>query len=92
MTILDRRTAEIIGFPESMKSDDARFDSVTGEHAAYLVRLPRIIAIGREATDYVVAAKSFPPRLQVDGVLGLDFFAGCDLTVGLRTGQIAVEW
>lgn len=91
-TILNRRTTELIGFPESSRVGDATFDSLTGPVPAYTFNLPRIISMGRELKDYRVAAKAFPPRLQVDGVLGLDFFMGTDLCLRFRTGEVVLEW
>jgi hypothetical protein len=91
-TILHRKTAEALGYPESAKTGDATFDTVTGPVPAYKFTLPSIIALGRELKDCEVAAKAFPRRLQVDGVLGLDFFMGTDLSIRLRTGIVELEW
>lgn len=91
-TILHRRTAERIGFPESAKTGDATFDAVTGPVPAYTFELPSIIVLGRELENLEVAAKTFPPRLDVDGVLGLDFFMNTDLHLLLRTGELVLEW
>jgi hypothetical protein len=91
-TILNRHTAEAIGFPESAKTGDATFDSVSGPVPAYTLTLPAIIALGRQLDNYEVAAKSFPSQLHVDGVLGLDFFVGTDLLLAFRTGKVELEW
>lgn len=91
-TIFSRWAAKVIGFPESKKTGDTGFDSVTGHVPAYTFDAPALIALGRELNSYPVAAKTFPPKLRVDGVLGLDFFAGADLLINLRTGVLELEW
>ncbi len=91
-TILHQRTAVSIGFPKSAKTGDATFDTVTGPVPAYTFELPSIIAMGRELKDYEVAAKTFPPRLHIDGILGLDFFRDTDLSICFRTGELKLEW
>ena len=91
-TIFSRWAAKAIGFPESKKTGDTGFDSVTGHVPAYTFDLPGIIALGRELKNYEVAAKTFPPRLNVDGVLGLDFFKHTDLSLRLRSAEVVLEW
>lgn len=91
-TIFSRWAARAIGFPESKKTGDTGFDSITGHVPAYTFDAPTVIAMGRELNNYSVAAKTFPPKLRVDGVLGLDFFTGTDLSIKLRTGELVLEW
>lgn len=91
-TILNRKMAEWLGYPEDVKTGDAEFDTVTGPVPAYTFILPSMIAMSRELQNYEVAAHTFPPKLQIDGVLGLDFFTGTDLSIKLRTGVLELEW
>jgi hypothetical protein len=40
---------------------------------------------------FEVVAYTLPPTASVDGLLGPDFFRGCELTIDFRSGQIALK-
>ncbi|MBI3890485.1 MAG: retropepsin-like domain-containing protein [Candidatus Wallbacteria bacterium] len=91
-TILDIETAEEAGYPASCGLGVARFRSIAGEEVGYTVRLPSLTALGRKVDDYLVACTDLKGELNIDGILGLDFFQNADLTVGLRSQHLELAW
>ena len=53
--------------------------------------LPRLVALGHTVHSLAVLAHQLPPRSAVQGLLGLDFFAGCRLELDFRAGTIRLE-
>src|SRR5436190_2251748 len=54
---------------------------------APLIRLSALTALDRVRTEFVVAARDFPLGVEVDGLLGLDFFRGLVLTLDFARGR-----
>lgn len=48
--------------------------------ASGVFRVARLSALGVSRTDIPILSYSLPPNINFDGLLGLDFFAGCVLT------------
>lgn len=62
----------------------------SGVEFAALVSISRIVALGRELTDFPVLAHTLPPSAGVDGVLGLDFLRGQVLRIDFQNGRLTL--
>ena len=69
--------------------DAERISVTTGSQR--VVTLPRLVALGYAVPNLTVLAHQLPPRSAVQGLLGLDFFAGCRLELDFRNGLIHLE-
>jgi predicted aspartyl protease len=88
-TVIDLGMLGSLGYdPESASQTSV----LTGSGVAYasLIALPRIIALGRERSDFPVLAHTLPAGAGVGGVLGLDFLRGLIVTLDFRAGQIEI--
>ncbi len=47
-------------------------------------------ALGQRQTGLLVGAHMIPPGANADGLLGLDFFRGRELTIDFRCGQVTL--
>ncbi len=67
-----------------------RFQMTTGSGIEFVARLTlsKIVALGRERTNFPVLCHTLPPSASVDGLLGFDFFRGMSLTIDFRNGQL----
>lgn len=63
---------------------------ITGSGVEYcpLLRVSRISALGQARLDFRILCHAFPPKLHLQGLLGLDFLAGRVLTVDFRRGNV----
>jgi len=50
----------------------------------------KIVAVGHVRSGFPVLGHTLPPSTGVDGLLGLDFFRGQNLTIDFRTGQVTL--
>jgi len=73
--------------------DAERITVTTGSQreAMPTIILPRLDALGHTVQNLTVLAHQLPPRSAVQGLLGLDFFAGCRLEINFRAGTILLE-
>jgi predicted aspartyl protease len=86
------RTAKLVsvGYDPAVSPD--RVLVTTGSGVEYVPRLPldRIEALGQSRTHFAVVAHTLPPSASVDGLLGLDFFRGQQLTIDFRGAEITL--
>jgi hypothetical protein len=71
----------------------ASVQATTASGVIMMPRLPvhRLIALGRDRTNFFVLAHIPPPSTSFDGLLGLDFLRGQVLTIDFRLGQITLS-
>jgi len=91
-TVLHARTARALGLTEADRLGEAHFDSIGHSEPGDTVRLPSFVAFGRDLQDYLVGVVPFQSRIDVPGILGLDFFEQTDLLLSFRRGEAVLEW
>jgi len=79
-----------IGYDPALAPDRIQITTGSGVEFAPRVTLDKITALGQERTDFPVLGHTLPPSAGIDGLLGLDFFRGQNLTVDFRTGQVTL--
>ena len=80
-----------LGYDPALISD--RIQVTTGSGVEFVPRVPldKLIALGQKRIEFPVLGHTLPPSTGVDGLLGLDFFRGCNLTIDFRAGQVALD-
>jgi hypothetical protein len=71
-----------IGYDTALISD--RIQLTTGIGIEYAP----LLALGQERLSFPVFGHTLPPSVSVDGLLGLDFLRGLDLSIDFRAGRI----
>jgi hypothetical protein len=77
-----------VGYDPALSPD--RVQITTGSGVEF-VTLKRLIALGKQLTDFPVLCHTLPPSSGVDGLLGLDFFRGNKLEIDFKQGTITLE-
>jgi hypothetical protein len=77
----------IVGYDPSQGTPTQILTSSGLTHAARLT-VTRLSALGQSRPNFSVIAHTLPHGPGIDGLLGLDFFAGTALTIDFRSGQI----
>lgn len=90
-TVINSGMLLSIGYDPALSSD--RVQITTGSGVEFVPRLvmKRLIALGRELTDFSVLCHTLPPSAGVDGLLGLDFLRGYTLRVDFKDGAVTLE-
>ena len=79
-----------IGYDPALVVD--RIQVTTGSAVEFALRvvLERLFALGYERSAFPVLGHTLPPSVGVDGLLGLDFLRGLNLTIDFRLGQLTL--
>ena len=87
-TIVDVGVAEKLGFLPQHAVQPSRVSSPLGVEQGYVVRTPRLHALGWERDDFPIACHRLSANATVGGLLGADFFAGLVLTINYSAGTV----
>lgn len=79
-----------IGYDPALTTDQVQVTTGSGIAYAPRVVLSRVIALGQERSSFPVLGHTLPPSAGVDGLLGLDFFRGLNVTLDFRGGQVRI--
>lgn len=91
-TVLHATTARSLGITGEDKLGTADFDAIGHSEPGHTVRLSSFISCGREVNNYLVGVVEFQSRIDVPGILGLDFFLETDLLLAFRRGEVVLDW
>ncbi len=89
-TTVRTATLYVLGLDPGTSPDRVEMTTASGVEYVPVVRAPRIVALGRERSDFLVVAHTLPPSSSVDGVLGLDFFRGLEVRIDFRRGLVSL--
>ena len=87
-TMIAEGAARLLGFTPEGAIRKTRVASVLGAETGFLVRARRLHSLGWDRDAFEIACHRFAPEAQVDGLLGVDFFADLKLTVNFAAGTI----
>jgi hypothetical protein len=79
-----------IGYDQALAPDRVEVTTASAIEYSPRVTLSKIVALAQTRTGFPVLAHTLPPSAGVDGLLGLDFFRGLNLTINFRNGQITL--
>jgi predicted aspartyl protease len=89
-TVIGSGLLVALGYDPALAAQRLQITTGSGVEYAPLVTLSSIRSLGRGHTDFSVLAHTLPPGAGVDGLLGLDFLRGYELTINFRSGQITL--
>ncbi len=79
-----------VGYDPALVPDRVQVTTGSGVEFVPRVKLDRLLALGQERTGFPVLGHTLPPSAGVDGLLGLDFFRGRNLTIDFHIGQVTL--
>ena len=89
-TVVNTGMLVALGYDPALIPDRVQITTGSGVEFVPRILLDRIMALGRESAGFPVLAHTLPPSAGIDGLLGLDFFRGWNLTIDFRTGQVVL--
>ncbi|HEX6963605.1 MAG TPA: aspartyl protease family protein [Lacipirellula sp.] len=79
------------GYDLALAKDRIEVTTGSGVEYAAKVELTKMAALGMKRYELPVLAHTLPPSAGVDGLLGIDFFAGRTLTINFASGELGVS-
>ena len=93
MTVMVPRVARELGFEPDEAQPTANVISATGEAPAALLRVESISLLGLEVTNVRILCYALPPRLKLDGILGLNFLKHFKIVIDNETETVTLtKW
>jgi predicted aspartyl protease len=89
-TVIDRGALNSVGSTVSSTSRRFPLNTRTGSGTARQVIVSRFAALGQERVNFSAMTYRLSPQLRLDGILGLDFLRGHELTIDFRHGLITL--
>lgn len=83
--------AVLLGYDPAIVQDRVQVTTGSGVEFAPRIKVVRIEALGRVREHFPLICHTLPPTAGVDGLLGLDFFRGTNLTIDLVSGAVNVR-
>lgn len=87
-TLINAGLLVAVGCDPASSADRVEVTTASGFEFPPLVSLSKISALGHTRDKFAVLAHTLPPSSGVDGLLGLDFFRGQDLSISFRKGHV----
>ncbi len=79
-----------IGYDPALSPERLQVTTGSGVEYAPRITLNKIVALGQERRNFPILCHTLPPSTGVDGLLGLDFFQGLNLSIDFHNGQITL--
>jgi predicted aspartyl protease len=80
-----------VGYDLALAEDRIEVTTGSGVEYAAKVGLSKVTALGMKRYELPVLAHTLPPSAGVDGLLGIDFFAGRTLTIDFAVGELRIS-
>ena len=77
-----------LGYDPALVPDRLQITTGSGVEFVPRITVSKLTALGQERHDFPVLSHNLPPSASIDGLLGLDFLRGQELTIDFRNGQL----
>jgi predicted aspartyl protease len=89
-TLINSEIMVLLGYDPAASPDRIQVTTGSGVELCPRVTVQRLEALGKSVNDFPVLFHTLPPTSQVDGLLGLDFFRGFQISIDFRNGTITI--
>jgi aspartyl protease family protein len=89
-TLIDTDPLVLAGYDPPAVGTSVQTTTAGGVVQSFRLPIQSLTALGQTRTSMPVLARTLPPTIKVDGLLGLDFFRGHVLTLDFVNGEIAL--
>jgi predicted aspartyl protease len=90
-TLISRELLAAIACERDEAGQESEAATVSGVETVPHFVVRRLAALGSERKNLTVIGHTLPPQVGVDGLLGLDFLRGKNLTVNFAIGQVVLD-
>lgn len=91
MTLITPDVLDSLGYSPRDGIARTHVTSATSQDPGYTIRVNRFTALGFTCTDFLVHAFDLTDRVDIDGLIGLDYLKQFNYEIRSADGQILVE-
>ena len=89
-TLINSEIMVLLGYDPATSPNRIQVTTGSGVEFCPRVTVQRLEALGKSVNDFPILSHTLPPTSQVDGLLGLDFFRGFQISIDFRNGTITI--
>ena len=89
-TLINSEIMVLLGYDLATSLDRIQVTTGSGVEFCPRITVQQLEALGKVVNDFPILSHTLPPSSHVDGLLGLDFFRGFQISIDLRNGIITV--
>jgi len=89
-TLINSEIMVLLGYDPATSPNRIQVTTGSGVELCPRVTVQRLEALGKSVNDFPILSHTLPPTSQVDGLLGLDFFRGFQISIDFRNGTITI--
>jgi predicted aspartyl protease len=89
-TLINSEIMVLLGYDPATSPNRIQVTTGSGVELRPRVTVQLLEALGKSVNDFPILSHTLPPTSQVDGLLGLDFFRGFQISIDFRNGTIAI--
>jgi predicted aspartyl protease len=89
-TLINSEIMVLLGYDPATSPRRIQVTTGSGVELCPRVAVQQLEALGKSVNDFPVLSHTLPPTSQVDGLLGLDFFRGFQISIDFRNGTITI--
>jgi len=90
-TVINTTLLMALGYDPALSTDRVEITTGSGIEFAPLLTAERLTALGHSKINLPVLAHTLPSTAKVDGLLGLDFLRGTNLTIDFKNGSLRLD-
>jgi hypothetical protein len=90
-TVIDPVALTYVGYDLSMIPATSTATTASGTINVRRLQVTRATALGKSSNNFTVISHQLPPSVNIDGLLGLDFFRGQILNIDFHKGEITLD-
>jgi predicted aspartyl protease len=79
------------GYDPALAGERVQVTTAAGVEFLPRVKIERLSSLGSDRADLAILGHTLPPSAGIDGLLGLDFLRGQQLSVDFREGVITLQ-
>ena len=91
VTVIDQDVMRYIGYTPTDSIDNVYVQTASGIEPVLMYNIDNINALGQTRRDFRVISHKLPEKLDIDGLLGLNFFDKTTLTIELDLPEANIE-
>ena len=91
LSVINPATAEELGFAPEDLEPSITVTGATGGTPAAMVKVDSVSVLGFEVRHVRAVCHALPPRLRLDGILGLDYLKHFNITIDHEAETVTLE-
>lgn len=88
ITVISPAITDFLGYSAADAFTLSKLDGAAGESHGYSIHVPKVMCLGHEVENFVIACHDIDSRLGIIGLLGMNFLDHFRMDLDFKTGDV----